>query len=111
MHMEKHNSFWADARGQHNIFTVIGALAGLTVVLLPWAVVWRNYPNPGQLDTLVYANFCLVAACILTDAALGMVVENGFWKANKAPDAVNVQTGPNPVNAQITPADTPPGDV
>ena len=106
--MEKYNSFFSDARGQHNIFTVIGACAGLTVVFLPWFVVWRKYASPGNLDTLVYANFFLTAACIFTDTALGMVVENGFWRANKAPDSVNVQTGAGPVNAQISTVDVPP---
>lgn len=77
--MEKHNSFLADSRGQYNVFTVISVLAGLTVVLLPWAIVWRNYPNPERLNTAIYANFLLVAACILTDAALGAVIERGLW--------------------------------
>jgi hypothetical protein len=99
--MEKHNSFWADARGQFNIFTIISALAGLTLVLLPWIIVWRNYPNPERLDTLAYANLFLVLTCILTDALLGAVIENGFWKARKAPDAVAVLTGDAPVINQV----------
>ena len=99
--MEKHNSFWADSRGQYNIFTIISALAGLTVVLLPWVIVWRNYPNPERLDTLAYANLLLVAACILTDAALAAVIENGFWKARAAPESVAVLTGDQPIVNQV----------
>ena len=100
--MEKHNSFWADSRGQYSIFTVISVLAGLSVVLLPWAIVWRNYPNPEPLNTAIYANFLLIAACILTDAALGAVIERGLWipvtPAAAAPDysaAVPVPTEPS----------------
>ena len=77
--MDKHNSFFADARGELNIFTIISALAGLSVICLPWAIVILHYANPERLDTAIYANFLLVAACILTDAALGAVIERGLW--------------------------------
>lgn len=95
--MEKHNSFWSDSRGQYNIFTVVSALAGLTLVLLPWIIVWRNYPNPERLDTLAYANLFLVLTCILSDAALGAVIEKGFWKSRQAPESVAVLTGDQPI--------------
>lgn len=105
--MEKHNSFWSDSRGQYNIFTVVSALAGLTLVLLPAVIVWRNYPNPERLDTLVYANLLLVLTCVLSDALLAAVIEKGFWKSRQAPEAVAVLTGDNPT-ANLVPTEPTP---
>lgn len=105
--MEQTNSFFSDARGQSNVFTIIALLAGLTVVGLPWFIVVKGYPNPERIDTLAYANFFLVLAASVTDAILGMVMEHGFWKSRKAPDAVNLQTGENPTNQQNPPVEPP----
>lgn len=101
------DGFFRDARGTRNVFTVISLLAGLTVVCLPWVIVLKDYANPERIDTLVYANFFLVIVASVTDALLGMIMEHGFWKSRKAPDAVNQQFGDNATNNQVGPDGNP----